>query len=166
VVIKDGAVHVIDSAFGGERVIPFDRLGTVVLFPPREMVHDGESPVPTNTKRKSGMGANLFSYGGLIILDVNGRMVGHLAYELASNTPIAAVGQQIPAPNHVQFPPVAEGAGYDRKAFKKSYPHALRFTQLWGASRWVWTILGFVFIVLPVGAILGVLVAGIIYAFS
>lgn len=163
--IKQGAVYVIDSAFGGEKAIPADTIGTVVYLRERES-SSGIAPltsVPLATSggergqdyrnmqaRAVGNGADMFEYGGLIILNTRGRMVGHVAYEVGSGAPMGEVWKQIPAANHVEFPRKAEGAGYSRRAFKKAFPRALRFGEFWGASRWTWTIVAFVFLGLPV----------------
>lgn len=163
--IENGVVRVVDSAFGGAKSISTDRIGTVVYLPERES-SAGFAPITSlplatsdtpqgqdyrnSQARATGNGANIFSYGGLIILDVDGRMVGHMAYEVGSNAPLATVWKQIPAPNYVQFPPKSADGGYSRGAFKKAFPKALRARQLWGATRWIWLIVGCVVIGLPV----------------
>lgn len=179
--IKDGVVYITDSAFGGQKAIPADRIGTVVYLAERESSSAvgpiTSAPLATsntaqgqdyrNTQaRATGNGANMFEYGGLIILNTKGRAIAHVAYELGSHAPMATVWKQIPAPNHVQFPPQAEGAGYSRRAFKKAFPKALRFGQLWGTSRWVWTIIGFIFIGLPILGAIALFVVAFIMAWQ
>ncbi len=163
--LEHGAVRITDSAFGGERVIPFERIDTVAYLPERESWTVTASPdsermldYRTTQARASGGGADLFAHGGLIILDSDGRMVGHLAYEVGSKAPIGTVWKQIPARDYVQIAPKGPGKGYSRAAFKKAYPRALRFGSLWGAARWLWTILAFVFVGLPVLAVVGVFI--------
>jgi hypothetical protein len=60
------------------------------------------------------------------------------------------VWKQIPAQNYVQAPLKKSGTGYSRKAFKRAFPRALRFGQMWGSTRWTWTIVGFVIVGIPV----------------
>ncbi|MGN6128676.1 MAG: hypothetical protein ACTHON_19135 [Humibacter sp.] len=167
VVIQNGTVTVTDAAYGGTKTIPHERIGTVVYLPEIEPTatvapltsiplaasdsSQGEDYRLTQA-RAVGNGANMFATGGLIILDTRGRMVGHVAYEVGSHAPLATVWKQIPAQNHVQAPMKKSGTGYSRAAFKRAFPRALRFGQLWGASRWTWTILGLVFIGAPVFA--------------
>lgn len=175
--IENGALHVVDSAFGGPRSLPFDRLGTAVYLPPIE-ASTAIAPITSvplaasdtaagqdyrNTQaRATGNGASMFRYGGLIILDTKGRMAAHVEYEVGSNAPLGTVWQQIPAPNHVQVPTSTKGGAYSRREFKKAYPRALRFGQFWGAARWTWTILGCVFIGLPVLGFIALFVAAFI----
>jgi len=164
VVLENGVVHITDSAFGRPKAIRADRIGTVVYLAERESSAAG-APITSmplaasdsaagqdyrNTQaRATGNGTNMFRFGGLIILNTTGRMIAHVAYEVGSHAPMGTVWKQIPAPNHVQFAET-NGNDYSRRAFKKAFPKALRFGQMWGTARWVWTILGVVFLGLPV----------------
>ena len=159
--IENGNVYIVDSAFGGRKVVAAESIGTVVYLPEREadtvVAPITSVPLATSSEdyrkaqaRSFGNGANMFEYGGLILLDTRGRMVGHVAYEVGSHAPLATVWKQIPAQNHVQAPLKKSGTGYSRKAFKQAFPRALRFGQMWGSTRWTWTIVGFVVIGIPV----------------
>ncbi|MHA7985465.1 hypothetical protein ACX9R5_06620 [Rathayibacter sp. CAU 1779] len=97
-----------------------------------------------------GNGTDMFRNGGLIILDTGGRMVGHVAYEIDSHAPLGTVWRQIPALDHVQAPLNGAGTGYSRSAFKRAFPKALRFGQLWTSAQRTWTVLGLIFIGIPV----------------
>lgn len=169
VIIRNGTVSVTDAAYGGERSIPAATIGTVVFLPPLEpnravapltsvplavsSAQQGQD-YRTTQARALGSGADMFATGGLIILNTKGRMVGHVAYEVGSNAPLAAVWKQIPAQNYVEAPLRKSGNGYSRAAFKRAFPRALRFGQLWGAARWTWTVLALVFVVAPILAAL------------
>jgi hypothetical protein len=156
---------VTDAAYGGERSIPAAEIGTVVYLPPLERNRAVAPPtsVPlaasgaqqgqdyrTTQARALGSGADMFATGGLIILNTKGRMVGHVAYEVGSNAPLATVWKQIPAQAYVEAPLKKSGNGYSRAAFKRAFPRALRFGQLWGATRWTWTVLVLVFVLAPI----------------
>ncbi|GAB3800029.1 hypothetical protein GCM10028798_13930 [Humibacter antri] len=169
VVVKKGTVWVTDAAYGGERSIPAEQIGTVVYLPalePQATIAPLTSvPLAVSNSaqgedyraaqaRALGNGANMFATGGLVILNTKGRMVGHVAYEVGSNAPLSTVWKQIPAQNYVQAPLNGAGSGYSRAAFKRAFPRALRFGQLWGATRWTWTVLGLVFVAAPVLAAL------------
>ncbi|QDZ15018.1 hypothetical protein [Humibacter ginsenosidimutans] len=181
VVIENGVVSVTDAAFGGARAIPVDRIGTVVYLPPREQgivvapvtslpLAMSDTPQGEDYRRTQaralGNGANMFTNGGIIILDTRGRMIGHIAYEVGSHAPLWTVWKQIPAQSRVEAPLNRTGTGYSRAAFKRAFPKALRFGELWGGGRWLWTIIGFVFIGIPVAAFIVVFVMAFVSAWN
>lgn len=181
VVIEDGVVSVTDAALGGRKAIPAERIGTVVYLAPME---HGVAVAPvtslalatSNTPqgedyhktqgRALGSGTDMFRHGGLIILDTDGRMVGHVAYEVGSRAPLATVWKQIPAQNYVQAPLNKAGTAYSRSAFKRAYPKALRVGNLWSGPRWFWTIVGFVLVGIPLAAFLTVFVMAFVRAWG
>ena len=167
--IENGTVSIIDSAFGGAKTVPIQRIGTVVYLPEREadstvapvlsaaIAARNEDYRITNARGR-GSGAEMFTHGGLILLDTRGRMLGHVAYEVGSHAPLGTVWRQIPAQNYVQAPLNAKGTAYSRSAFKRAYPRALRLGQLWSSARWLWTVLVLVFVGIPVAAFIAVFI--------
>jgi hypothetical protein len=135
VTVRGGDV-VIDAGRGGApRRIPLDRIGTVLVLPKRD-------------RNPWDAFEGIWTYGGLLILDRAGHVVGHIVSGPGSTLPLEEIADTIPAAEHGVLPDRHRGA------FKRSHPGALRFGQLWGLSRWAALVTAAVIVLGPLIAFL------------
>ncbi|MHA7985463.1 hypothetical protein ACX9R5_06610 [Rathayibacter sp. CAU 1779] len=151
VVLADGTLSTADPVTGQLKGLPLDSIGTVVYLPERHT--------------RLGEGANgIWTWGGILILDTNGKVVRHIVHIPGSELPLSTIYEQIPAPQHVEF----EAAGtmpYRRSAFLRRFPHSLGGFQLrgamWTSSVVVITLLIGVPIIVVIGALIGAILTAL-----
>jgi hypothetical protein len=120
VVLDDGVLSTSDGVSGRLNGLPVERIGTVVHLPARDRVRAGEGS------------QGIWTWGGILILDTEGRLVRRVTHIPGSTLPLAQIAEQIPAPRHVQLDARA-GEPYRRRDFVNEFPHALRRFELRGA---------------------------------
>jgi len=141
IVLHDGELSIDDSPLGAAKVIAVDRIGAVVL-----VRGTGVHLVWRSTPR------GIWTWGGLLVLDTTGRVVGRLTSIPGVDLPVATIAPQIPAPVH-------RTVG-SRRELLTAFPHALGFLQLRGATWWTLVIVGLVCVGLVlIGVIAGLAVA-------
>jgi hypothetical protein len=171
VVIQHGTITVVDSVFGRGRTFASDRVETAVYFPPSQDpvvvapalsagLAVSNQDYRTMSVRARGDGGSLFRSGGLILLDDRGRMLAHVVHLAGSDAPIEKVWQQIPARRRIEAS--SAGAGYSRRDFKKAFPRALHFGQMWGAGRWAATMVLLLFVGVPVTTVVVIFILAFI----
>jgi hypothetical protein len=150
VVLSNGVLSIADPLTGALKGFPVADIGTAVYLPER-----------TPPMREASNG--IWTWGGIILLDRAGHLVRHITAVAGTDFPLRSIWEQIPAPVHRELDS-SQQRPYFRSDFKKAFPHALRFGQLWGALNWMWFILFLVFIALPVVAFIAVFIAVLVLA--
>lgn len=140
-----GGRLVTNAGIGAEQSIPAYDIGTVLF------VRESET---RDARYKFGV----LDYGGLLFLDLGGRLVRIIRHFPGSDLPLRPIFDQVAARERVDF------AGRTRADLVKGYPRALGFWQLRGQLFWAFTItillLVLLAIVLPLVGFAITLIAG------
>lgn len=152
VVLEDGVLSTSEGVSGRLNGLPVDRIGTVVLLPERNA--------------RVGEGSQgIWTWGGILILDTDGRVVRRIVHVPGSTLPIAQIAEQIPAPRHVELES-HDDRPYRRSDLLTQFPHALRPLEMRGALWISLAVVLVVFVGLPlvigIGAFIGVMLTALV----